>query len=251
MGKALILENMTWKELDEIKDKIELVIVPVGSTEQHGPNTTLDTDTIRARIISEMIGEVFGERVLVAPTIPIGLSYHHMKFPGTLTFSLETYLRILRDICWSFKQHGFKKILFLSGHGGNKRPIQEYASEAKKEFDMDIYMSGIGGSLVKELSEKYGFSKFKGHACEVETSQTMYLAPDHVRYDTLEKAKFRDDSKYLSKEYTHGGGVFWDYREVTENGALGDATRASVEFGKEMNEMVINKITEFIEKIIL
>lgn len=123
--------------------------------------------------------------------------------------------------------------------------------QKQKEFDMDIYMSGIGGSLVRELSEKYGFSKFKGHACEVETSQTMYLAPDHVRYDSLEKAKFRDDSKYLIKEYTHGGGVFWDYREVTENGALGDATRASVEFGKEMNEMVIKKITEFIEKIIL
>jgi creatinine amidohydrolase len=251
MSKALILENMTWQELQKVKDKVELIIIPVGSTEQHGPNTTFSTDTIRAKKIGEMIGDVFGDKVLIAPTLPIGLSYHHMKFPGTITFSLETYLKILRDICWSFKQHGFKKILFLSGHGGNKRPIQEYASEAKKEFDMDIYMSGIGGSLVTDLSNEHGFSKFKGHACEVETSQTMYLAPEHVRYDSLEKAKFKDDTKYLIKKYAHGGSIFWDYREVTENGALGDATKASIEFGKEMNEIVINKITEFIEKIIL
>ncbi len=248
---ALILENLTWVELEAVKDTIELVIVPLGATEQHGPNTTMATDTVRAREMAKIIGEKFGRRVLIAPTMPIGLSYHHMKFPGTITFSLSTYISMARDICWSFKQHGFNKILFITGHGGNKRPIHEYATEAKREFDMDIFISSMGGSLVKELSEIQDFTKFKGHACEVETSQTMFLAPDHVRPDALEAAKFNPDSNYRDKEFAYDGGVFWDYKDVSENGALGDATKASYEFGKEMNDMVVNKITNFIEKIIL
>lgn len=250
MSKALIMEELTWIELENKKEKIELVIVPLGSTEQHGPNTTLATDTVRAREMAKMIGEIYGDRVLIAPTLPIGLSYHHMKFPGTLTFTLDTYLKIARDICWSFKQHGMNKILFITGHGGNKRPIHEFATEAKRDFDMDIYISSMGGSLVRELSKAHGFGEFKGHACEVETSQVMVLAPDHVRYESLEAAKFRENTKYLDKAFAYDGGVFWDYHEVSENGALGDATKASAEFGKEMNDLVISKITNFIDKII-
>ena len=251
MSKALLLEHMTWPELDRIKDKIELVIVPLGSTEQHGPNTTFATDTLRARAVAELVGERYGERVLIGPTLPIGLSYHHMKFPGTITYSLETYIKMIRDICYSLNRHGFKKVLFMSGHGGNKRPVQEYATEAKKEFDMDIFIIGTGGSLVRDLSKAYGFTEFKGHACEVETSQMMLLAPDHVRYDKLEEAKWRPESKYREKGHAYDGGIFWDYREVTENGCLGDARLANLEFGKEMNDMVVAKICEFIDHIII
>jgi len=249
--KALILEELTWVELSEVKDQVELVIIPLGSTEQHGPNTTLATDTVRARAMGELIGQKFGNRVLVGPTLPVGLAYHHMKFPGTLTFSLETYIRMARDICWSLNEHGFKKVLFITGHGGNKRPIHEYATEAKKEFGMDVYVSSMGGSLVREVSEKHGFSGVKGHACEVETSQTMFLAPDHVRPEALEAADFVEGTKYLEREFMYDSGMFWDYSQVSHNGALGNATKASYEFGEEMNAVVVEKISNFIEKIIL
>lgn len=248
---ALILEEMTWVELEAVKDQIELVIIPLGSTEQHGPNTTLATDTVRARKMGEILGDKFGHKLLIGPTLPIGLSYHHMKFPGTITYSLETYIKMIRDICWSMKQHGFTKILFITGHGGNKRPVHEFATEAKKEFDMNIYVSSMGGSLVRELSAQEDFTSFKGHACEVETSQTMYLAPDHVRLDALEAAKFSENSLYLAKEYAYDGGVYWDYKEVSENGALGDARKASREFGEKMNDMVVEKLSNFITEIIL
>lgn len=251
MKKALILEELTWVEFDRVKNEVELVIIPLGATEQHGPNTTMATDTVRARAMGKLIGEVYGNRVLIGPTIPIGLSYHHMKFPGTLTYSLQTYLNMIRDICWSLNEHGIKKVLFITGHGGNKRPVHEYATEAMKEFGMNVYISSMGGSLVKELSKEAGFTAFKGHACEVETSQTMFLAPDHARPDTLEAAKFNEDSKYLDKGYAHDAGVFWDYREVSANGALGDATLASREFGEKMNALVVKKICELIDHIIL
>lgn len=251
MGNALILENLTWRELEEVRHRIELVVMPLGSTEQHGPNTTLATDTVRAREMGRLIGEEFGSRILVGPAIPIGLSYHHMGFPGTLTFSLDTYLKMAMDICWSFKRHGMNKVLFITGHGGNKRPIHEFATEARRELDMRVYVTGMGGSLVGELSASRNFSPIKGHACEVETSQTMYLAPDHVRPDALEAAQFVEDSPYLHKEFTYDGGVYWDFAEITANGALGDARRASREFGEEMNRLVVRKISNFIERIIL
>lgn len=251
MSNALMLEQLTWPELDEVRDEIELVIFPLGATEQHGPNTSLATDTVRARALTKMIGDNYGNRVLIGPTLPIGLSYHHMKFLGTLSFSMQTYIQVIRDICWSLNQHNFKRVLFVTGHGGNKRVVHEYATEAKKEFDMDIYITSMGGSLVKELSDKYDFTEFKGHACEVETSQTMFLAPEHVRKEKLEKAKFNELSKYRHKKYVYDGGMFWDYKEVTSNGALGDATRASYDFGREMNELVLKKIKDFIDQIIL
>ncbi|MDM8533186.1 creatininase family protein [Clostridiaceae bacterium HSG29] len=251
MNKALILEELTWVEFDAVKDQVELVIIPLGSTEQHGPNTTLATDTVRARAMGKLIGEEYGNRVLIGPTLPIGLAYHHMKFPGTMTFSLQTYIQVIRDICWSFNEHGFKKILFITGHGGNKRPVHEYATEARKEFGMDIYISSMGGSLVRELSAQEDFTKVKGHACEVETSQTMFLAPDHVRPDALEAAKFIEGTKYLDREHMYDCGMFWDFSKVSENGALGDATRASVEFGEKMNALVVEKIKKFIDNIIL
>lgn len=247
---ALILDEMTWVEFDQVKDQVELVIIPLGSTEQHGPNTSLATDTVRARAMGRLIGERFGRKVLIGPTLPIGLSYHHMKFPGTITYSLDTYLKMARDICWSFHEHGFKKILFITGHGGNKRPIHEYATEAKREFGMDVYVTGMGGSLVHELSDLEDFTEFKGHACEVETSQTMFLAPDHVRYDALEAAKFIEGSTYLDKKSRNNSGLFWDYSQVSENGALGDATRASLAFGEKMNALVVEKISTFITEVI-
>ena len=79
----------------------------------------------------------------------------------------------------------------------------------------------------------------------------MYLAPEHVRPDALEAAQFVEDSPYLRKEFAYDGGVYWDFAEVTANGALGDARKASREFGEEMNKLVVRKISTVSERIIL
>lgn len=251
MSKALLLNKMTWPEVEAIKDKVEVVVIPAGSTEQHGPNTSFATDTVRAEKLAELIGNIYGEKMLIGPALPIGLSYHHMKCAGTITFSIETYLKVLKDICWSLKQHGFNKVLFLVGHGGNKKAISEFMTVARMELDMEVYWAGTGGSWTRDLTESKGYSKIRGHACEIETSQTMYLAPDHVRYENLTKGELNPNSKYTKKATMLDAGSFWDYSEISHNGALGDATQATAAYGKEMTDLIIKRMCNYINQIVL
>ena len=83
--KALILEEMIHPEVAEILPKVEIAVVPVGSCEQHGPNTTYTTDTARAYAFCKMLGEHYGDKLLICPPVTYGISTHHMAFAGTVT----------------------------------------------------------------------------------------------------------------------------------------------------------------------
>ncbi len=249
--KALILEELTWVELNKHINDIKVALVPTGSYEQHGPNTTFATDTVRAYEIAKMLGEKYGSDALVCPPVGYGISPHHMKFPGTITLRPDTYISILMDIAWSLKQHGINKILYLTGHGGNRFALGTVLTKIKMEYNIDAYWSGVGSGLVKDLLDEKNCSKIRGHACEAETSQSWYLAPWLVKEESLEKGKIREESKYKDKGIVKDGGVYWDFYEVSENGALGDSTKASIELGKEITDLVIERLCEMIDKIIL
>lgn len=130
--------------------EIELAVVPVGACEQHGPNTTFNTDTARAYGFSKMIGERFGSQVLVCPPVPYGISVHHMAFPGTVTLRCETYINLLTDIAVALSKHGIRRIVFLNGHGGNSGSLSAVINILKYEHGIDAYYSGIGLNLFEE-----------------------------------------------------------------------------------------------------
>ena len=111
--KALILEEITTSELKKYIDNIKIAVVPTGSCEQHGPNTTFATDTVRAYEIAKLLGVKYGKDLLICPPIGYGISPHHMNFTETITLRIETYVSVMMDIAWSLKEHGIKKILFL------------------------------------------------------------------------------------------------------------------------------------------
>ncbi len=249
--KALILEEITTSELEKHIDNIKIAIVPTGSYEQHGPNTTFATDTVRAYEIAKLLGSKYGDDLLICPPVGYGISPHHMKFVGTITLRIDTYVSILMDIAWSLKQHGIKKIFFLTGHGGNRFALGTAITKIKMEYNIDAFWAGTGSGLVKDLLDKNKCSAIRGHACEAETSQSMYLAPWLVKEDALEKGKLRKNTKYRIKEIVRDGGAFWDFHEITENGALGDATKSNIELGKEITDLVIERLSEMIENIIL
>lgn len=249
--KALILEELTWVGLDKYLKNVKIAFIPTGSCEQHGPNTTFSTDTVRAYEMAKIIGKKYREQALVCPPVGYGISPHHMKFPGTITLRPDTYISIMLDIAWSLKQHGINKILFLTGHGGNRTALGTAITKIKMEYNIDSYWTGVGSGLVKDLLEEKGCSKIRGHACEAETSQSMYLAPWLVRKDSLEKGKIRKESNYAKYSVIRDGGMFWDFHEVSENGALGDATKSSVELGKEITDLAVERICEMIDELIL
>jgi len=114
---------MTWPEVDAARDGVRLVAIPLGSIEQHGPNTSLDTDLVIAEDLTLRLAERFHPQILVAPTIPYGMSAYHMGFPGTVTLRAQTYLHVIEDNVTSLLHHGFDSFLFTNWHTGNESAL--------------------------------------------------------------------------------------------------------------------------------
>ncbi len=242
MGTYL-LEKMTWPEVEEALKTVELAVLPVGSTEQHGSNTTFDTDTARAREFCRLLAEELPDKVLVGPVIPIGIAFHHMSFPGTLTVQPETLLQYLTDVAWSFKQHGLQKLLFINGHGGNRTVLDLACTKVLHELDMQVGWVGIMTDTAGDVMAEKVDSDIYGHGCEVETSQLLYLHPESVRESALEPAEVQDalyNKKWINMPYR--------WHEISAGGALGDATKSSYELGQAVTETALKRIVGAIEQ---
>src|SRR5581483_9299511 len=117
------LERLTWPEVAEAIDRgVDAVLLPIGTTEQHGPHMPLDTDCFIARSLcgrAAEAGEGAGVELLVAPTLNVTLSWYHMQFPGSLRLSTTTLLNVVAEVCDSLVQHGLERIVAVNGHGGN------------------------------------------------------------------------------------------------------------------------------------
>ncbi|MCC2664104.1 MAG: creatininase family protein [Geminicoccaceae bacterium] len=117
----MLLERCTWQEVERYLEHARGIILPVGSTEQHGPTGLIGTDALCAELIARGVGEATG--ALVAPTLNFGMAQHHMGFCGTMTLRPQTLLAVLVDLLGSLAQHGFERCLVINGHGGNMATI--------------------------------------------------------------------------------------------------------------------------------
>lgn len=243
--KRLVLPEMSWPEMAKYQESVELALIPVGSQEQHGPNMTFATDAERAYETSKLLGERLFPRVVVCAPVNYGVSYHHMKFPGTLTMQPETLIAVLMDIAWSLKEHGIKKILMVNAHGGNRASLSMAAVKMRFQLGIQAAFIGSGTDLSKDLLEEKGASQIRGHACEGEVSQGMFLAPWIVKADALAPGELKD-TPYQKRLWW--GEVPWSFDEITANGALGDATKASYELGREMSVLVLDRLEAFIRE---
>ncbi len=186
------LQTATWPEVEAYLKRSNGIIVPIGSTEQHGPNGMLGTDAICPETVAFGVAESM--EVLIAPTISIGQAHHHLGFPGTIALRPSTLMAVLVDVVRSLYCQGFRHIYFLNGHGGNeatvKASFQEiYALSSYGDADLsnlrlklcNWYMTAGVGRLSKQL-----FGDQEGsHATPSEISLTFYAYPDEVKTTTL------------------------------------------------------------------
>jgi creatinine amidohydrolase len=128
--KKYLLEQMTWPEAKEAFERTSVVVIPIGSTEQHGPHMPVGTDFLVAQDLARRIGE--RADVIVTPTIPIGYAKYHTSFPGTLSVSEETLTQALIEICDDLLKYGATHLLFVNGHGGNMRSITRCGEVLRK-----------------------------------------------------------------------------------------------------------------------
>jgi creatinine amidohydrolase len=248
--RRVALASMTSPEAAEALAKAEVALLPVGATEQHGPNMSLETDTVVAYRLALRIAAGAYPRAIVAPPLPYGVSYHHMSFPGTMTLSPETFQAVVLEVVESLRKHGVERFFIIDGHAGNQGALDVLMT--KLRFQLGIRAAYLFYfTIVDDLMREGAKTQRWGHACEVETSMGLALQPDIVHGEVLEAGKIRSTSlPYSNVMDSPRVGVPLAFDEITENGALGDARQASEEFGLQLTNAVVTRSVEFLKSFL-
>jgi len=246
MDTPVFLSEMTWPEVKARLPRVRLAILPTGSLEQHGPHLTFETDVAIATELARRLAQQHAPKVLVAPPLPAGLSNHHMHFPGTVTWSFETFTACLTDTIRALHAHGISRFLVLNGHGGNRGALSVLCTRFRYQEGIRV-AACTWFELVRDTCQKF-IPRRRVHADEIEASMGLYLAPRTVREKALAKGQDHPDPHPFTDPGT-GGGVevayFWE--ELTPSGAYGDARRASAKIGEELTAAFLERAGEFVE----
>ena len=239
----MLLENLSYVEVEGYLSEKDIILIPVGSVEQHSPYGLIGTDFITAEEIAKEIGKRMD--ILVAPTIFYGMSQHHMAFPGTITLSPETFISFIKDIVNSLLSHGFKKIVFINGHGGNINPVNTAFEQLKYEGKPGIFRI-ISWFLLPEVQEveKTLFGEENGfHATPSEVSITKYFRPEAFKTKPSNKKENEKINTYwpLNKE---------EFKKAYPDGRMSSSPwLATQKYGKLIFEEAVKVIEEEIRKI--
>jgi len=180
--KSLVLQEMSWLDVQEYLKTSDMVIIPLGSTEQHGKHLPLGTDYYQAFGMSKMISEQTD--VVVAQVLMVGYSVYHSGFPGSLSLKPETAEQVLFETAEMLVAYGFKRIMFFNYHGGNKVFQNKVIHRINHNTEATAIAIGNGSPFQTPLP---GGEFFDNHAGKSETSNMLYIRPDLVRMDRAEK----------------------------------------------------------------
>ena len=250
----LLLSELTTLEVERLLDQIELVLLPFGATEQHGPHLALGADTFIADAFCREASRRLYPRLLVAPPLRWGLSNLHMDFPGTISLSATNVMHLFEDVVDSLTSHGFTRFLILNTHGGNRDVAKLAATEIGARdgvaFMGAVDLSDLIDPDIRARHSAAGTGR-AGHACEDETSTALYLCPEIVRSDSISESQI-DDTAWDFRETleTHGVRAPTNMHDLTANGALGDPTLATAAAGRERVESALTRLAELTDTII-
>ncbi len=238
---------MTRPEVEQaIAAGVDTVVVPLGSTEQHGLHLPLGTDAILGEAIGDRVARALGN-ALLAPAITIGCSEHHMDFAGSLTLSKETFSAVVADVCRSLTHHGFGHIALIPTHGGNFAPLAKAVKAIRPE------LSGVNliayTNLMGFMDEIFRACKARevtpeqagGHSGEFETSLMLSVRPDLVAMDEAQPGYVGDQLSIAAVVFEKG------FRAATENGVLGDPSDASAANGEAYLAAITDLLVGFIK----
>ncbi|MGY2288260.1 creatininase family protein [Pseudomonas sp. SDO528_S397] len=183
----MLLHLSTWTEIGQYLERSRTLVVPIGSNEQHGPTGLLGTDWMCPQIIAEHAQQQAD--ILVTPTFNIGMAQHHIGFPGTISLRPSTFIAAIGDWVHSLAAHGFEKILFLNGHGGNVASIEAAFSELYAQASFARRPAGFALKLcnwwdldgVTELATEQFPTGHGIHATPSEIAVTQWAYPDAIK----------------------------------------------------------------------
>ncbi len=250
----MLYERLTWPEVRRAVEQDRVCLIPAGTLEDHGPHLPLDCDVRIAGEICRRAAAAAPEDVVLLPTVTHGYTPHHMDFPGPITIGWETFVKYCVDIGTSLARHGFRRILFLNGHGSNI-PLCDMAARLIGLEHPDVLAAAAfyltsedGRRVVAEVreSERGGM----GHACELETS--IYLAIDP---DAVDMTKAVDENSFPEGPSSW---MDWDdgplhimpwWNAISRTGVHGDATKATPEKGAALLDAAVAECVEFVREL--
>lgn len=245
-------EELTSAEVANLDHDGTVLVLPLGSVEQHGKHMPLGTDTLLAHSVSLAAAGRSSGKVVVLPPPWYGFSPHHMRFAGSITLRAETLIAVAQDIVASVVKHGFRRILIVNGHGGNGGVIDLLASTLGHQHYGEARIATLTYfTLAREAIAALRRSEMggMGHACEFETAMVEHVRPDLVKTE-LAAATYPDPgSRYLTTDLLGGSAVrtYLDFADLSPTGTLGDPSLATPEAGAKFFEAAVGALVAFIE----
>ena len=232
-----------------MKKENTIILIPLGSTEQEGTHLPLGVDTYVAEMLAQQVAKETGS--LVGPVLPVGYSEWFCEFPGTISFKMETFTKVLSEYVSSLIRHGFKKLIFINGHGGNSSGVDVVSREFTMNHEVQIAMVEIwkiANSLVKDIPE-FKENVFK-HAGELMTSVMLYIHPNTVNMKKAKVEYLKSNKHPFKVKSTLGAAEFKGIdislynkaKSLTESGIMGDPSSATAKKG----EIIFAAITSYL-----
>lgn len=247
------LGRMSWEEIAELIPENPVVLLPIGTVEQHGPHMPVNADNMVAWYVATHAAAETG--AVVAPSINYGLSASFRYFPGTFSVQPSTLTAVLRDVLRSMIKQGFRRFVFINNHGGNEGVCAQTAGEIKDEYGIiigNVYPWSLGYALMRDAYRDPATAY--GHGAEPETSAMLAMFPEDVIMDRMAPGHVQN---YLDWEVSGPrqvrvpsqpvpGTLYVDSHEVAPLGVTGSQEESSAERGKLWVERVVGFAVAFI-----
>lgn len=247
------LEHLTWPEAREAAQRDAVVLIPVGATEQHGHHLPLGTDTLNVAFIAKRAARATG--AVMVPALALGVSQNHRAFPGTLSLTPRTLISVLTEVVDSLYANGFRRFIFVNGHGGNNATIDVAAIELRAKHPTIVVGNTYAAALTSPLAYDISESGIVYHAEETETCNSLYTTPALVDMSKAVDGRAEAFTDYYHKYYhgTEGNpiNVLVQYglpqtETLTATGVMGDARPSTAEKGQQLAEFAIDNLIRVI-----
>jgi len=253
----MLLDNLSWPEVKELNFDGLVVLLPLGSFEQHGTHLPFSTDTQIVTAIARGMEAARPDRILLLPSLWTGHSTHHLAFPGTLSVGQMDYIRLIVNLCRSMVHMGARRIFLLNGHGGNDVPVRAAMREVKTSFRKIsglhvVYAAywSLAAQTIREVreSEMGGVS----HACEMETSLMLHLSPKQVRMARARRDGPQHPSPFRKADMQLAKPVYYvsEFDELSNTGTIGHPDLATAEKGRRFLEGIVGEVTAFVDDFV-
>lgn len=249
------LGRLSFSEVGEVAATNPVLLIPMGTVEQHGPHMPVNADNMVAEFVATRAAAE--TNAFVAPGLNYGCSDVFRNFSGTISIRHDTLAQLLEEVVEGYIAHGFRRIVFVNNHGGNEIVIERIARIMRKRHGIllgSVYPWPLGYALMRDQYEDV--EKAYGHGGEPETSAMLSMFPDDVTWDRLETGSFQSfqgwEPTSYSKVKVEGqpvpGTIYFESDDIAPNGVTGDGTNGTKEIGDVWVERVVGFAVAFVNQ---